>query len=231
MVEVRFLDTILSSKIGDTVNDNGDGILFKQSQRIEYIERAFNKTIRLIKLAMQKYAPMFVKRYYIKNFSESDIATGEINFQDDFSTIEQIKVTVTGREENGDYTTIAMRLEEAKYISAQILETRNPSFEDKTIYYSFINDKIVFLPSPNVSYRYTNASILFTADGIKIKSINDKLPIELSYVDLLLSFAAAEAMVDLGRGDKAGVFYDDAYSQIKILQSIAMLKEQKKGTL
>lgn len=228
LTDIKSLDIELSIKVGDYVGDNGDGNLFSQNMRLKYLERAYNKTIRLLSLAMDKYAPEFARRYYTKLFMKSDIKNSEIEFTEGYSVIEQVTVSVIIPGGNGKAETIsAMKSDNDIYLTtkAGLNTQRKPSLENKLVYYSIVNNKIVLLPQ----VEYQSCEILYKKDGEKISSINDKIPLETNYTDLILSFAAAEAMVDLGRGDKANAFYDDAYSQVKLLQQIALVKKREAG--
>lgn len=227
LINTRYLDTQLSIKIGDYVSDNGDGELFTQNQRLKYIERAYNKTIRLLSLAMERYAPDFAKRFYTKTFEENEINQGEISFTEGYSIIEQVIATIT--VDNGkSEVVIVMKSDNNTFLTTNmgLNAQKRPSVANKNIYYSIVNDKIVLLPT---TATYNNCTILYRKDGEKIESVNQELPFDISYTDLVLSFASAEAMVDLGRGDKANAFFDDAYSQIKLLQQIALLKKREAG--
>lgn len=228
LVDIKTLDTELSIKIGDYVSDNGDGELFTQATRLKYIERAYNKTIRLLNLAMDKYAPEFAKRVYTKKFNQQQIGTGEIDFGESYSSIEQIIVEYTVPDTNKATVTVAMKSEYTTYLTTAfgINAQKRPDLRSGLIYYSVVNNKIVLLPTYD---KYLSCEILYKKAGEKIETINDKVPFETNYTDLLLSFASAEAMTDLGRADKAGAFYDDAYSQIKLLQTIALTKKREAG--
>jgi hypothetical protein len=225
LTEVKSLDTELSIKIGDYVSDNGDGELFTQATRLKYIERAYNKTTRLLNLAMDKYAPEFAKRVYTLEFK--NVKNGEIIFSSGYSTIEQVVVAYKIPDTQKGTVSVAMKSENTTYLTTAygINAQKRPDIKNGLIYYSIVNNKILLLPV----YDYDTCNILYRKDGEKIEDINAKIPFETNYIDLLLSFAAAEAMVDLGRGDKANAFYDDAYSQIKLLQTIAMTKKREAG--
>ena len=230
LYKVRDLDTQLSLKIGDYVNDNGDGLIFTQLARLNYLEKAYNKTVRLLNISMEKYAPQFAKRHYLISVG---ITKSKAKIDNGYSKINQIVVHYQS-EDKQEYTTFAAKLDEESFLATKykLNDQRSPDFKDKIIYYSVINDEIHFLPEDNNSnYEYIRASILFLKDGVEIKSVNDEIALEKNYIDLILSFASAEAMVDLGRGDKANAFYDDAYSQIKLLQQLALVKKKEAGNV
>lgn len=227
---VKDLDNQLSIKIGDFTRDNGDGILFTGPQRLKYLERAYNKTVRLLNISMEKYAPQFTKRHYELKLN---VENNQVTFNEGYSKINQIVVIYENEDDQREYKTFVSKLEEESYLATKykLNEQRQPSFESKIIYYSIINDKINLLPEAIFPYNYKNITILYNKDGIEIDSINDKIALEKGYIDLVLSFAAGEAMVDLGRGDKANAFFDDAYSQIKILQQLALVKKREAGNV
>ena len=228
LVDIKTLDTELSIKIGDYVSDNGDGELFTQATRLKYLERSYNKTIRLLNLAMDKYAPEFAKRVYTKKITKPELGTGEIDFNESYSSIEQLIVEYTVPDTGKGTVAVAMKSEYTTYLTTAfgINAQKRPDLKSGLIYYSVVNNKIVLLPSYD---KYLSCEILYKKAGEKIGTINDKIPFEINYADLLLSFASAEAMVDLGRNDKANAFFDDAYSQIKLLQSIALTKKREAG--
>lgn len=230
LYRVKDLDTQLSLKIGDYVNDNGDGLIFTQLARLNYLEKAYNKTVRLLNISMEKYAPQFAKRHYLINID--NIINSKVRIENGYSKISQIVVHYDN-EEGQQYTTFAAKLDEESFLATKykLNDQRSPDFKEKIIYYSVINDEIHFLPESDNYFIYRKVNILFLKDGIEIKSVNDEISLEKNYIDLILSFAAAEAMVDLGRGDKANAFYDDAYSQIKLLQQLALVKKKEAGNV
>lgn len=230
-VPIRELDYLLSIKLGDPVLDNGDGEVFDLIERFAYLEKAYNKTVRLLRVAMGIYAPIFAKKKYTKKII---FTKGESEFDlDSYSEIEQVYVSYSLGNGKGS-TALAMRSSEDSYLSTKygLNSQKTPSFTEKIIYYTIVDDKIKLLPeasSNGSNGYYSDATVLYLNDGIKVANVNSNLPIERNYIDLVLNFACVEGMLDINRNDKANAFLDDAFAQIKLLQQLALNKKREVG--
>lgn len=62
------LDQELSLKIGDFKSDEGDGVIYDFEDRIKYLERAYSKMRRFIRLLMRDYQPDFNQKRTVITF-------------------------------------------------------------------------------------------------------------------------------------------------------------------
>lgn len=148
------------------------------------------------------------------------------------SFIDVDEVYVTYRHNNKTYSNIpAMKLAEDRYLDA--LNKQNditePSFADKQIYYSLIDDKLTLLPQATTTDYYTNIQVLYIEDFESFNQ-NTDIPITREFKDLLITLAATEAMIDIARGDKVQLMKVETNDNFRLLGAYATDRKNREGT-
>jgi len=80
-------------------------------------------------------------------------------------------------------------------------------------------------------YEYNAIELVFTDDAPQFKDadLKDNIPVNGSYVDLLVGIAAYEAMQDIARIDKTNLYKGDINDQLTILGGFAQEGKSKEG--
>lgn len=219
----------LALKLGDPVQDNGDGKLFTFEFRKDYIERAIARLKRILPKLMLNEVPLFAneKRYAIKNLTTNEEQSGKgISLDETYLDIENLYVKL-----NDDSIIQANRLSSKNYLGVKNKTNLEyiPSIENKQVYYTFLNKKIYLLPEGNKVY--TALEIIYTPDSEALNTDPDtEIDIPREYADLLITAAAIEGMMDVGRQDKVQLYTSDLTNQLNVLTQYSTYKEQKKGS-
>lgn len=228
------LSKILALKLGDPVIEpDSDGAIFSSEMRKRYIERAYSKTVRMLKLVMKKYAPEFAKSLKVhKQVLKDDEKTGEeieIKIDENLISVEEVKeVYVTLKNGNGYF---ASYISPSKYLSVKYHNnaTYVPNLEKGDIYYTVISGKIYLLPiSENKEYK--QIEVVLSTNTFKYGNNDDELPLDTNYIDILITAAAIEGMEDLGRADKHQLYTATLAGQIQIIDGYVKFLEAKEGS-
>ena len=241
MIKVKDLAIELSIKLGDSRRDNGDGILFWSEDRLRYIERGYAKLIRTLSMAMRKYKPQFVLP--LVPFEVLDIGTGfpnPIKFKrplsnDNMPFISLTEVIVGFLKSGGvgyDYKT-ASYLDPANYNQARfgLDEINKPSQEN--ILYTTINNGLYLLPEHSGSVKYARIYAMGIEDLASLtytkNNIDTEIPIDRTYADMIITFAAIEAMSDLPNSGKVNLYRQELIDQVSVAANYTNLMERNEG--
>ena len=253
MIKLSDLDESLSLKLGDPVSDNGDGKIFDWSDRVNYINRAYARLLRILPKLMGKETPEFAN---IKQLVEQDVEAGtqrtgvgiviksnneEIIVQD----VEEVFINVIGENSppgapatsattstaNFYYSGSATFIDPDKYLSVKNgkNELYKPSFADKKFFYTFLQGKIYMLPTL-ASGGYSKISLVFKKDADAFVNGEDIVRITNEYIDILITMAANEGMQDLARQDKVNLYTGDLNNQLGVLKAYSDMILSKEGS-
>ena len=104
-----------------------------------------------------------------------------------------------------------------------------PSFEDKSFYYTVMDNKVYLIPEIDSTYVYTAVDLVHNLEPEELQ-LESELPISRDYEDLILAMAALEGMQDLARSDKVQLYRAEVNDQLKVLQGYAAYRIQKEGS-
>lgn len=147
--------------------------------------------------------------------------------------IEVDEVYVSYIYKNKTYSNIpASKLNENRYLDALMQQNtqKEPSFEKKQIYYSLLDGKLTLLPEATTVNYYTEVKALFIEDFSEFQNKDTDIPITREYKDLLITLAATEAMIDLGRTDKVNLMKAEANDSFRLLGAYATDRKNREGT-
>jgi hypothetical protein len=248
MITVKEADKSLSLKISDYKADNGDGSLFDFEDRLRYLRRGYSRLLRNLRNLMRQYAPTFAnsREYLNQVVSNAEQQTGIgidiYNSSGNAITIEKIEelfIKVKQTKNSGDeeaqtasttlYNGKATYISPDKYLSvkAEVNDMYNPT---KEYFYTILSNKIYLLPLLTSSTKYYSEIDVVCLKDSENFDLDDTLYIPNEFIDLFITMAASEAMQDLARSDKVGLYNQDITTQLTILKGYADLKESLKGS-
>ena len=241
MLQVKEIDTALAVKLGDPVTANGDGEIFHLDMRLGYIQRAVAKLYRTLPKLMRNHSPKFADTFLLHDQEvNSDIIT-LVDANENPISIEDVKEVFVRYSQavvpdpitkaTSSVTCKATFIDEEKYLAVHYQNTSayEPSFQDKNIYYTFLDNKLYLLPKQSGPNRYLSVSAIMKSD-VPAFVLEDTLNIPREYEDLLLTLTALEGMQDLGRSDKVQIYTAEINNQLSILKGYADYKTQKEGS-
>ena len=247
MIKIKDLDYSLSLKLGDPVQDHGDGQIFDWADRLKYLERAYARLMRILPKLMRSNTPLFANSYDKiemdltgEMLKGNDIVLKKDNVTQSFEKLEELFITVSKGGIKGDgrdqhYSGSATFITPDKYYS--VLNGANasytPSVTSKKFYYTYLTNKIFLLPVLSTSeYSYTKIYATYKKDSVIFDETNPniEIPILNQYIDLIIILAANEGMQDLGRQDKVGLYTNEITGQLNILSGWAQQKQQEEGS-
>ena len=225
MLKVKDLAIELSIKLGDPRRDNGDGSLFWSEDRLRYIERAYGKLIRTLSMAMRKYRPNFVLPLEPMAVAPKDIVGKSSPYKFNASVISIEEVIVTKRIDGKDKQTLASKLNPANYnqVKFGLDQVNKPS--ETNIFYCFINGVIYLLPDDK---SYTGLDAMGVQDLIGLTA-DSTLMVDKTYSDMLVTFAAIEAMNDLPNPQKVGLYRQELIDHVSVIANYTNLLERREG--
>jgi len=226
MVNVGDVARELAIKIGDKVSGDGDGTIFWSEDRMRYISRAYGKLMRILSMAMRKYKPDFVLPLVPINKKFKDPAfSNPVSFEGvKLVDVKELIVTLPGTAGKA----IASRLDPANYNQTRfgLNEINKPDVTKKSIFYSLIDSEIYILPDNG---KYTEADVMAVVDLPDTLTVEDDLPIDKVYADLLITLAAIEAMNDLPHPQKVGLYRQELLDQVSVITAYTNLMERREG--
>jgi len=232
MIKVKDLAIELSIKLGDPRTDAGDGILFYSEDRLRYLSRGYGKLVRVLSMAMRKYKPGFVLPlipFNLKgdpgNVGGGNLTKGPYTFDKPFITIEEVIVTTAGKSSKKELTSklVAANYNQAKF---GLDETNKPSASN--IFYTVMSNKLYILPDGDDLYKEIDA---MGVEDIGVFKIEDNVPIDRTYVDMLITFAAIEAMNDLPNSQKVQLYRGELIDQVSVIANYTNLMERNEGDI
>ncbi len=259
---VKELSEELSIKLGDAVSSgSSDGQIFSSDTRLGYIRRAYGKLNRVLKALMRNEAPEFTKsvdyiRFPLTNYQEgggngkneypleafTDIIDVyafvkssfniAVNDDNDF----QIEGSLSNNSSGSNILVIkADRIAPYEFLNVlmQKNDLRKPSFEEKQIYYTILNKKLIFLPyvtnkTNKILYQYQGYYMTKSSE-VENLVLEDDIYITNNFKDLLITFGAYEGMMDIARQDKVQLYGQEINSQLQILSQFAQLEKREEG--
>jgi len=250
---VKEISQELSIKLGDKVSSgDSDGEIFSSDLRLGYINRAYGKLIRVLRSLMRNQAPEFTKVVdYVSVSGQGTGLTGYSNVYELDSYVKIIDVYAAIKKADNVANDNQMGIESPLHIEGNINRYpfykaekmnpeeflnvimkkntfRTPSFEEGKIYYAVLNKKLYFLPQSNANYSYEGyyMTMIGNPENLKLES---KLYITNLYMDLLITFAAYEGMMDIARSDKVQLYGQEIVNQLQILGQYAQLEQREEG--
>lgn len=217
----------LSYKLQDPVSAGTiDGERLTADERLVYITRAYRRLLRLVTMLY----PALIARLF-QNYYETGTGTTDASGEFDASTYAEVFTIYCKQPGDEEYS-------KAEFIPADIyLDVKNgynafydPDINTSRYYWSNIGGKIKLLPAVQLNMELTtraNTAYLIESNGYG--GAYD-LDIPTEHTDLLLSFAAVEAYMDIGQMDMVQGFTNDVASQLQILASLKKDKEIKDET-
>ena len=124
----------------------------------------------------------------------------------------------------------ASGLTEDRYLSTQMgtNQIKQPSFDNKQIYYCLLDGKLTLLPEATNTNYYTDIKALFVEDFAAFTNTTN-IPITREYKDLLITLAALEAMTDIGRGDKVNLMRAEVNDNFRLFAAYATDRKNREG--
>lgn len=234
MIKVKDLAIELSIKIGDPRIDNGDGTLFFTTDRTRYISRGYSKLVRTLSMAMRDYKPGFVLPlvpFFLncrlkeppKGGGNQAYMTNPYSFAKPFIDLKEVVVST----KDGDKTVykLASYRNPENYNQIKFgLDTINKA-DDDNIFWTVMNGKLYLLPDEG---KYTTINAMGIEDTTELTT-DDELNIDRSYADMLITFAAIEAMTDLPNPQKVNLYRGMLIDDVSVLANYTNLREHNEG--
>ena len=232
MIKVKDLAIELSIKLGDPRTDAGDGTLFYSEDRLRYLSRGYGKLVRTLSMAMRKYKPGFVLPlvpFFMKAAADEDyLPLGPHTFKDPFVAIEEVIMTIKPKSGKNEQK-LASKLDAKNYNQVRFdLDETNKASADN-IYYTVMNNKLYILPDKADSH-YAAIDAMGVKD-ISVLKLDDEVPIDRTYVDMLITFAAIEAMNDLPNAQKVQLYRGELIDQVSVIANYTNLMERNEGDI
>ena len=233
MIKVKDLAIELSIKLGDPRTDAGDGTLFYSEDRLRYLSRGYGKLVRTLSMAMRKYKPGFVLPLIPFNkkpsLTQLYLSLGPHTFEKPFIIIEEVIMTIAGSGKTPGKQILASRLAATNYNQVRFgLDETNKASKDN-IFYTVMNNQLYILPDEADSH-YTAIDAMGIED-IEVFKIEDNVPIDRTYVDMLITFAAIEAMNDLPNSQKVQLYRGELIDQVSVIANYTNLMERNEGDI
>src|SRR5690606_1797743 len=139
MIPVKQIDTDLSLKLGDPVNDNGDGAIWDKDQRLRYISRAYGRLCRNLQKIMIERQPGWSKKIKTKVLQIVDPQDNppvlgsegsNVDLGEGFTSIHQVYVQV--RKNNASVLVKATWFDPDKYLDVVTGNSENykPNYDN-----------------------------------------------------------------------------------------------------
>lgn len=218
----------LAYKLQDPVSlGTASGARLTADERLRYIIRAYRRLLRTVTLLFPDLVQKIFQGYY-------EPATGTSNTSGE----------VIGINASEFYNVHCKRASDNDYVRAtpisledyySIIDGENTLYTadaEKGIYYwalrgSSTTPIVCILPTTALAYRIIyRPAILSAIETSGYSSVVD-IDIMSDYIDLLVSFAAAEAYMDIGQPDMFNLFNNDVMQQLNSLVANAQKAEQK----
>lgn len=214
----------LAYKLQDPVTaGTTDGERLTADERLVYITRAYRRLLRLVTMLYPALIEKLFQLYY-----ETGVGTTDSSGEFDASTFAEVYTVYCKQPGDENYV-------KAEFIPADVyLDVKNgyndfytPDINTDRYYWSNIGGKIKLLPPLTLNLELADRAN--TAYNIETNGYGGDydLDIPTEHTDLLLSFAAVEAYMDIGQTDMVQMFLTDASNQLQILAGIKKEKETK----
>lgn len=200
-----------------------DGERWTADGRLGYLRRAYRRFYRILTQLYPELVNKIFKADYQVSSSGLTSATGTFDISALDDVFEVFCKLPTDEEWNR-----ATYVMPDEYISTytSYSDFYDPNYNASTFYWSVLNDEIAVLPpmqySLFYSYREDTAASLSYTDSVEVGD-ND-IDMSTIYWDILLSFAAAEAYMDIGQADMVAIYKKDVNEQLQLL---AIDKQEK----
>lgn len=224
MIKVKDLAIELSIKLGDPRKDNGDGTLFFSEDRLKYIQRGYGKLLRTLSMAMRKYKPNFVMQLEPVNASGEKIV-GKVSPFNIGPVIFVEEVIVTRKDGTEAKQSVASKLNQTNYNQVKFNLDDNHKASPTNVYYTFMNGVLYLLPDDK---KYTAIDAMCVLD-LQTLTQDGEIPIDKTYSDMLVTFAAIEAMNDLPNPQKVGLYRQELIDHVSVIANYTNLMERREG--
>jgi hypothetical protein len=233
-MKVRDIDYEFSVKLGDPVEDNGEGESFSKIDRINYLRNGWSRLSRLLRVLMRDYQPEFNKQRAI--YSVENLEKQKWSFSlPPYIQIDEVFLTASYTEA-GKTGLVTKTKQCSKFPATTFLSKKNgvndvsiPRWEDEQYYYTVINNEIVFLPQGS-NGQIKSFEMVYLPDIVKWED-DSEIPITREYLDLLLDLSAIFGMQDIARLDKVNTITASAYDNLKILAQWATARKASEGVM
>lgn len=213
----------LAYKLQDPVSaGTANGIRLSAAERFRYIIRAYRRFLRIVTTLYPTLIQQLFQSYYKSTTGTTD-STGKI------TTLGYAEVFDLYCKEPSDEDYFR-----AEFISPDIyidVETGQNSFYQPDLntdryYWSRQGPDIVIIPAITLNYKvmYRDDVASNMESGGQGGTYDIDIPTE--YLDILLSFATAEAYMDIGQTDMVQLYKADAIEQLSILNNVSQKKEK-----
>lgn len=218
----------LAYKLQDpVVSGLSNGVRLSAGERFRYIIRAYRRLLRAITIL---YPDLIQKIYhdFYKPATGTTNSIGQITTLTDWSEVFEVFV----KEPTDENYTKAYFISPEDFAKVEygINTFYRGDLNTNKYYWTRRSDNIHIVPMVSLDYKViyrpdTAAIIEGTGQGGAID-----LDIATEYLDLLLSFASAEAYLDIGQGNVAGAYKQDVNEQLSLLAGLTNKMEKKDET-
>lgn len=211
----------LAYKLQDPVSTGtANGVRLSASERLNYILRAYRRLLRVVTLLYPDLIQGLFTNYY-STTSGSTTTTGTISFSNSELFDLYCKLPASAEYSRATYVSPEDFLD----IKMGINKFYTPDLSNSLFFWTNINDVISVLPAVTLNYQINyrkDIAALVTSGGYGGATDID-VPTE--HTDLILSFACAEAYLDLNELNLVNAYKQDANEQLSILASKTQKKE------
>lgn len=216
---IQYYIDALKYKIGDPTETSAN-VIFSPELKADYVIRAYYKLIRTLTLVMRGKRPFFSKLY--KEMELGTIVNNRISLtrDQDFIIVEIFELLIDKVKATYVEADLFYNHKDKKIVGSPTKESP---------YYTIIGNEIKILPEDQLNNKGVKAIVSYNvkADGL---DNNSNLDVPTEYEDLLLTFAAMEAMEDIGLTNKVQLYQSELNFHLQLIAGYTNLKEQKEGT-
>jgi hypothetical protein len=241
MIPIKDIDVALALKLGDPAIDtgNGDGNIFTRENRLHYISRAYGKLLRIVTKLMDGNLPFWAKQKVLHSINGVQYDGKDIDLGLSVREIESVFVsynagTLPSKPNILVCTNVQAtykRPEEYLNILHGVNTITTPSFVDKKIFFTFLNNSLQLLPIHSIlnNENHYYAVQYICLPDTAVYGIDDKLPITYDYLDILINLAAIEGSMDIANQVKYQLYQSEVNGQLQILSQYSQIEKQEKG--
>ncbi len=213
----------LAYKLQDPVSaGTSNGVRLSADERLRYILRAYRRLLRTITMLYPVLIQKLFQSYYVSTTGTTD-STGQI------TTLGFAEVFDVYCKEPSDEVYF-----KATFVTPDVyydIETGQNSFyvpdlNTDRYYWTRISNDVLILPAVQLSYKIMyRADVALQVENGDYDGAYD-LDVPTEHLDLILSFAAAEAYTDIGQINMVQAYQSDVNAQLSLLASLYQKKEK-----
>jgi len=215
----------LAYKLQDPVaSGTTKGLRLSAAERFRYVLRSYRRLLRIVTMLYPGLIQKLFQNYYTSTTGTSDISgvVSTITLPAEFLSV------YCKRPTDEDYSK-AEFVSPRDYLDVKTGQNAfySPSINTSQYYWTRRNDDVQLLPQVQLAWE-----ILWRQDRAAAMESSGQggdydLDVPTEHLDLLLSFACAEAYMDIGQYDAASAYKQDAQEQLAILAGEAQKREVK----